>query len=42
MYVCMYVCILVFMGQNEDTVTRENKYITMTEHIYRIQVLYNS
>ena len=36
---------MVFIGQNEGTQTREvgwNKYITITEQIYRIQVLYNS
>ena len=34
--------VLVFRGQNEDTQTREvgwNKYITITEQIYKIQVL---
>ena len=37
--------VVVFRGQNEDMQTREvgwNKYITITEQIYRIQVLYNS
>ena len=35
----------MFKGQNEDTQTREvgwNKYITVTEQIYRIQMSYNS
>ena len=39
-----YKSIVVFGGQNEDTQTREvgwNKYIKITEQIYRIQVLYN-
>ena len=39
------IIVLVFRGQNEDRQTREagwNKYITITEQIYRIQVLYNS
>ena len=38
------VAIEEFRGQNEDTKTREvgwNKCITITEQIYRIQVLYN-
>ena len=39
------ITVVVLMGQNEDAQTREvgcNKYITITERIYRIQVLYNS
>ena len=39
------VSVVILRGQNEDTQTREvggNEYITITEQIYRIQVLYNS
>ena len=44
-YYPLLFIVVVFRGQTKDSQTREvgwNKYITITEQIYRIKVLYNS